>query len=63
MAKNGKAYVNEIVANKKNQKPPKDLSSNLLTEDELLEQFAKLIIDIYLDQKHEKEKHHPESST
>ena len=36
---------------------------NDLTDDELLEQFAQLIIDIYFDQQHEKEKHHPESST
>lgn len=61
MAKNGKAYVNEIVANKKVKNTPEDLSSNLLTEDELLGEFAKLIIDIYFDQQYEKEKHHPES--
>jgi len=61
MAQNGKAYENEIVANKKVRNSPKDLSSKLLTEDELLEEFAKLIIDIYFDQQHEKEKHHPES--
>ena len=62
MAKKVKAYVNVIVANKKVKNPPEDLSSNLLTEDELLGQFAKLIIDIYFDQQNEKEKHHPESS-
>ena len=62
MAQNGKAHESEIVANKKNQKPPKDPSSNLLTEEELLGEFAKLIIDIYFDQQYEKEKHYPESS-
>jgi hypothetical protein len=30
--------------------------SNSLTEDEQLEQFAKLIIDIYFDQQYENEK-------
>lgn len=62
MAQNGKAYESEIVANKKIRKPPKDSSSNLLTEEELLGEFAKLIIDIYFDQQYEKEKHYPESS-
>jgi len=61
MARNGKAYDNEIEANEQKVENTEVLPRNLSTEDELLEEFAKLIIDIYFDQQHEKEKHHPGS--
>lgn len=54
MAQNGKAYENEIVANKKRLKKNETLSCNLLTEVEQIELFAKLIIDIYLETEYEK---------
>jgi len=61
MARNGKAYDNEIEANEQKVENTEVLPRNLSTEDELLEEFAKLSIDIYFDQQHEKDKHHPGS--
>jgi hypothetical protein len=65
MARNGKAYDNKIVANEQKVENTEVLPRNLSTEDELLEEFAKLIIDIYFDQEYEKEKQQqrPASST
>ena len=65
MARNGKAYDNKIVANEQKVENTEVLPRNLSTEDELLEEFAKLIIDIYFDQQYEKEKQQqrPASST
>lgn len=54
MAQNGKAYENEIVANKQGLKNTEAHACNLLTEDEQIELFAKLIIDIYLETVYEK---------
>lgn len=59
MAQNGKAHENEIVVNEQTQKSKELFCLNFSTEDELLEEFANLIIDIYLENelKHEKRKH------
>lgn len=59
MAQNGKAHENEIVVNEQTQKSKEFFPLNFSTEDELLEEFANLIIDIYLENelKHEKRKH------
>mgnify|MGYP003332846750 FL=1 len=55
MAKNDKAHENEIAQNPKKNDSEAAAAPDSLTEDELLEQFAKVIIDIYFDQLNEKE--------
>jgi hypothetical protein len=56
MAQNGKAYENEITLKSQEKKNEAAIASNVLSEDEQLELFAELIIDIYFDQLYEKEK-------
>ena len=54
MAQNGKHHENKIITNEQVKESSRVLPSNLLTEEEQIELFAKLIIDIYLDKQYEK---------
>jgi len=62
MAQNSKAKTNGLVANEQIFNNSGILSSKILTEDEELEKFANLIIDIYFNQQHENEKNQRSSS-
>jgi hypothetical protein len=48
MAQSGKAYVRKIIAENQSQETPSSASTKLLTEEEQLDQFVNLIVDIYL---------------
>lgn len=48
MAQNGKAYVRKKIAENQSQETPSSANTKLLTEEEQLDQFVNLIVDIYL---------------
>ena len=59
MAQNGKAYVNETTPKDQKKNSEAEATTNFLTEEEQINQFANLIIDIYLQtkRKYENGKH------
>ena len=59
MAQNGKAYVNEATQKDRKKNSEAESTTNFLTEEEQIDQFANLIIDIYLqtEYKYENGKH------
>jgi hypothetical protein len=59
MAQNGKAYVNEATQKDRKNNSEAEATTNFLTEEEQIGQFANLIIDIYLqtEYKYENGKH------
>ena len=59
MAKNGNAYVNEATQKDRKKNSEAESTTNFLTEEEQIDQFATLIIDIYLqtEYKYENGKH------
>ena len=63
MAQNGKAYVNEATQKDRKKNSEAESTTNFLTEEEQIDQFANLIIDIYLQTEHKYENgKHPNSS-
>ena len=56
MATKSKANEDESIKRQKEKKESKKAIRNHLTESEQIELFAKLIIDIYLDNEYENEK-------
>jgi hypothetical protein len=55
MAQNGKAYVNETNPKDRKKNSEAEAATNFLTEEEQIDQFANLIIDIYLQTEHKYE--------
>ena len=55
MAQNGKAYVNQTIQKDRKKNSEAESTTNFLTEEEQINQFANLIIDIYLQTKHKYE--------
>ncbi len=55
MAQNGKAYVNETIQKDQKKNSEAEATTNFLTEEEQIDQFATLIIDIYLQTEHKYE--------
>ena len=55
MAQNGKAYVNETTPKDQKKNSEAEATTNFLTEEEQIDQFATLIIDIYLQTEHKYE--------
>jgi hypothetical protein len=55
MAQNGKAYVNETTPKDQKKNSEAEATTNFLTEEEQIDQFAHLIIDIYLQTEHKYE--------
>jgi len=47
MAQNGKAYVNEATQKDRKKNSEAESTTNFLTEEEQIDQFANLIIDIH----------------
>ena len=59
MTQNGKAYVKEATQKDRKKNSEAEATTNFLTEEEQIDQFANLIIDIYLqtEYKYENGKH------
>jgi hypothetical protein len=63
MAQNGKAYVKEATPKDRKKNGEAEATTNFLTEEEQIDQFVNLIIDIYLQTEHKYENgKHPNSS-